>query len=462
MRTPRSTRRAATCLLAVAALLASGCTEPKPGGEESGSTADATDGSGTATTLALPSVGGDDTGDVSVVERFAGEEVSFGTIPDEPTEATGEPIKLGMINQEDTPMGSFPEIRLGAEAAIAFINTELGGIDGRPIELIACKAQFSVEKSQRCAQDLVTEGVVAVTGGIDITSHGAIPILEQNDLPLLGGIPINLEDMESDIAFLWSGGSPGAMVAFAQHAADQGVTKAAVAYGDYGPIKAAAVDYGSAVLEAHGIEVEEIAFPITTTDFFPVIKKARDAGAGAVLVSAADTACLPVMEAAEELELEATIYIVGACAAPAIVEQAGDAVDRVVVNIEGPLTPELNGDRVDGAVYQAAIARYGEEGLPAASAATVSFRSVMNIYGLMIGIGGDDVSSATLIAAARAARGVPSFDGHDYTCDGQQIPSLPALCAPQQILAQLTTQSLEPASDGWVDVPRIVQETEIG
>ena len=31
---------------------------------------------------------------------------------------------------------------------------------------------------------------------------------------------------------------------------------------------------------------------------------------------------------------------------------------------------------------------------------------------------------------------IPSFNGHAYTCDGQQVPDLPALCAPQEILVE--------------------------
>ena len=67
----------------------------------------------------------------SVVGTFAGQEWFAGTVPDEPVAATGEPIKIGHINQEDVPAGSFPEVRLGTEAAIEFINTELGGADGQ-------------------------------------------------------------------------------------------------------------------------------------------------------------------------------------------------------------------------------------------------------------------------------------------------------------------------------------------
>ena len=48
------------------------------------------------------------------------------------------PVRIGLLNQENDPVGSFPEIRLGIEGAVAYINTELGGIGGHPIELVTC------------------------------------------------------------------------------------------------------------------------------------------------------------------------------------------------------------------------------------------------------------------------------------------------------------------------------------
>ena len=43
-------------------------------------------------------------------------------VPDEAVAATGEPITIGMINQENTPAGSYPELSSGVDAAIAFVQ----------------------------------------------------------------------------------------------------------------------------------------------------------------------------------------------------------------------------------------------------------------------------------------------------------------------------------------------------
>ena len=73
------------------------------------------------------------------------------------------------------------------------INEELGGVGVLPIELVSCITTFSVEQSQACAQQMVQSGAVAVIGGIDVTSNGSIPVLEQNGIPYIGGIPVNFD-----------------------------------------------------------------------------------------------------------------------------------------------------------------------------------------------------------------------------------------------------------------------------
>jgi branched-chain amino acid transport system substrate-binding protein len=429
----------AAALATVAALTTGGCVEK----------VDQVESSPTSVTAEGPT-----TSTGAVVESFAGERMSFGIVPSQPVRAEGEPILVGMINQEDTPLGSFPELRLGAEAAVRFINEELGGVGGRPIELVPCITSFSVEKSQACAQSLVQRGVVAVAGGIDITSNGSIPILEQNNMPYVGGIPVNFDEMRSPISFQFSGGAPGAFVAFADYAATvQRAQRVAVVYADYQSIKAGAIDYGVATLRNAGVtDITEVAFPITTTDFVPVIRKAAESNPDAIFLGAADTACAPAMKTAHELGLSAKLYLVGACAAPGIAEQVGEAaVAGRIFNVEGPVG---GGDR-EGPLYFEVIERHGDPELPAQSAATVTFRSMMNLYALLDEIG-PDVSSEDVLDLVRSARNRPSFNGHAYTCDGQQVPDLPALCAPQQVLVERSEGTITALTD-WIDVPSILR-----
>lgn len=392
--------------------------------------------------------------DGSVVAGQAGEAWFLGEIPDRAVAADSdlEPILIGMINQEDTPLGSFPEVRAAAEAATAFINAELGGVDGRPVELLTCITSFNVEQSQSCAQELVQEGIVAFVGGVDITSNGAYPIIEQNDVPVVGGIPASLVEQKSPNAFFFSGGGAGGAAAFMKHAADSGATKVLLAYGEFDSFEVAARDYAAVVGESLGLEVELLSFSLFVTDYLPILTKAQDVEADALIVLAADAACVPVMQGMAALEIDAQLYLTGACAADSIIDAAGEDIVGVLFNSEGPIEP----DDPEGALFDEATQRYAAE--PAGGAGTVGFRGMMNLYGILSNIGGDNISSATILEAARRSIDRPSFWGHPYTCDGNQVPGLPALCAPQQVLFEVTTAGGVPSGVGdWIETAELFQ-----
>ena len=385
--------------------------------------------------------------DGSVVAAHAGETWFLGTVPAQAMAADPslEPIRLGMINQENTPVGSYPELRAAVQAAVAWVNAELGGVDGRPIELLTCTSPFDPAVSRKCADDLVAKGVVAFVGGVDVMSAGAIEVIEQNDLVLIGGIPATLEEQRSSHAFFFSGGDSGALAAFMAHAAESGRTRVGIAYGEeVVSFDVAARDYGAAVGRSLGLEVQLLPYSIFTTDFSPLLSGASANGVDAVAVLAATSSCVPVMSAAEALGIDQQLYLTGACAGTETVTAAGDAIDGVLFNAEG----RVDGIDVDAEIYQSVIDRYAAE--PAGGAGTVAFRGFMNLYALLVELGPDNVSAAGLRQFARSAVDRPSFWGHPYTCDGAQVPGLPALCAPQQVLFRVTTGGGFESVTDWI------------
>ena len=436
----------AAAVALVAAALA--CTEPIPGGA-----ADERPDDSAFTTGESP----------SAVEALAGEVTTLGVVPAAPVVARGEPIRIGMINQDTGAVGAFPELTRAAQAAVEFTNAELGGIDGRPLELITCDTAFSPEGSTACAQRLVGEGVVAVTGGIDVWG-ASIPVLESNGIPYIGGIPVSDAELRSPISFLFSGGSPGAFAAFAAYAVqERGAERIALMYGDFGSIKEAAERYGAGVAESLGLAPDDITlvpFPVTEDDLVPHLGAAAAARPDAIIAGAADAACVPLMKGAADLAVDADLFLVGACAAPQILDAAGPAAAGSWFNVEGPVSrdpvgPEETRLANDNRLYAEALAHHSD-GLDPASAGTIAFRDVMNIVVLMREIGADRVTPQALIETLRTARHHPSFAGHDYTCDGTPVPAMPSLCAPQQIIAHYDGDEFTQASDGWIDVPALV------
>ncbi|MEI7886183.1 MAG: ABC transporter substrate-binding protein [Actinomycetes bacterium] len=373
-------------------------------------------------------------------------------VPAKVTKAVGEPLVLGMINQENTPVGSFPELSQGVQAAIDFVNAQLGGVDGRPVQLEVCNTKFSAEGSTSCAQQFATEGVPAVLGGIDVFGNG-IDLLAENKIPFIGGIPVSTQSMTAPNSFQFSGGSWGAMVAFADYAATQLKAKSvAILYGDFGSV-ADGANYGKQTLEKLGVQqVQMVPYPILETDLSSAIQAAAAGNPDAIILLTADTGCTTAFEGMATIGLKAQAFYTGACAAPKIIEgvPAADS-EHAIFNVEGPIS-RTNPDP-DTNLYNAVIAQYGN-GLDAIGAATVTFRAFMNLYVVLSELGADGISADAVTMALRGKVDASSFMGHPYTCNGKQFKGLPAACAPQQMLGEMTDRQLNQVGS-WVDVGKI-------
>lgn len=454
--TNRSARAAlvAVAALAAAALLLGACSESEVSSGGASTTAPGAPGS------VKPNAGDGTT----VISRFQGAEWFRGTVPaPNAADTATAPIKVGFMNVDSGPIGAMPELHAATDAAVAFVNKELGGVDGRPVEVVPCLLSnpLSADEAQACARQFVAADVLAVLGGIGLSNGAALSVLEENGIPFVGGIPVNTPEMTSPVSFQFSGGSPGAFVAFAQDAVErQKARKVAILYAEYPSIKEAAVGYGAGVARALGAQVTEVPFAMVSQDYVAPVQKAVESNPDAIFVGAADLACAPIMQAISDLRSTAKVYMVGSCADVKQIDKVG--VDKVVgflFNVENRID-QTESSSADTEIYTLAMEKYAPGTTPR-SAATVAFRGVMNLWSVLADIG-PQATRSQVMEAFRAARDRASFDGHPYTCDGKQISALPSLCSPQEIIAELKGRSdFVEASDGWIDVPAIVARTGV-
>jgi branched-chain amino acid transport system substrate-binding protein len=447
-------------LAATVGLVAGACSEPEStvaGAAGVAAVADDPASSGAATT-----VPGDGR---TVLSRFVGADWFDGDVPGpKAADPAARPIRVGFLNVDSGPIGAMPELHTSTAGAFEFINAELGGVGGRPVELVPCLLSnpMSADEAQGCARMLVGSGVVAVLGGIGLANGPALSIFADNGIPYVGGIPVNFDEMTSPVSFQFSGGSPAAFTAFAHDAVErEGAERVSILYAEYPSIQTAALDYGADVARALGAEVTEVAFPMVSQDYVAPVQKALESRPDALFVGAADLACAPIMQAVADLAPGTTVYMVGACADAKHVGKVG--VERIVgfrFNIENRIDQDVS-RLADTEIYTAAMEAYDPDTTPW-GAATVSFRAAMNLWSVMDDLG-PDVTPAGIIRVLREARDRPSFDGHGFTCDGTVVPALPALCSPQEVIAELSGPAqFREASDGWVDVPAVLARTGVG
>ncbi|MCZ7526517.1 MAG: ABC transporter substrate-binding protein [Acidimicrobiia bacterium] len=208
-------------------------------------------------------------------------------------QASGEPIVIGYVNQEDTPAGSFPEIREAAEAAVEYVNNELGGVGGRPLALEICTTLGTPESAASCANELVEKGVLLVAPGIDFGTEASLPVLEEAGIPYIGGVPLLTPEYLSPVSFQFIAGSASAFPAQAVYLADEvGATKVNILYTDNPAGLAAADTFGKQVLAKKGItDVNLIPEKADAADFTPSVSAAAEGDPDAIMVLFAASGC---------------------------------------------------------------------------------------------------------------------------------------------------------------------------
>src|SRR5919106_694367 len=114
--------------------------------------------------LLLVACGGDDDDDAGGEESTdTSEETSDASeLLGPEDEASGEPVRIGMVS--DGQLGftdNTDELRI-AEATAEYWNTHRGGVGGRPVEVVPCETRGDPGGAADCANQFVEEDVVAV------------------------------------------------------------------------------------------------------------------------------------------------------------------------------------------------------------------------------------------------------------------------------------------------------------
>jgi len=220
--------------VAVLGLIAAACGSSKGGT----STATTAAGGNTSTTASSGGGGGSsgcsspDTSIDAQQGQYAGwTQAVLACTASKPIKATGSPIVVGFINPQGDPNGSFPDATAGAQAAVDYINNDLGGIGGdplkgvagHPIQLSTCFETIAPSSSSSCANQIAGAHPLFVVSGFQFFGEVADPVFKGAGIPVINYSPITLADFNSQGVFDVSSG--GGCV---------GVHPALIAYSVYG------------------------------------------------------------------------------------------------------------------------------------------------------------------------------------------------------------------------------------
>lgn len=348
--------------------------------------------------------------------------------------ATGEPVRIGYANQEDL----FPEATDGAAAAVAYLNTRLGGIGGRPVELVACRIA-TAEDGARCGQLFASDPTVALvlTGAI-VTGNGSFYGALQGTKPVLIGNALTPDDLTTAAGVSYSIGTIGqipALALFSTTVLEPRPTSVVILHSDNTARRAAAETLLVPVFTAAGIPATlvPVADDATVDDILAVLEP---------LVPAAD-AVIPLVNVQTCISVNDALGALAPVAAPVVVApslcQARAMGDHLVAS--GSIGPVPDGWYFVGAGYnvfapdlesgmQTYVRTLGEHAAATGRAVDPTgfagpvFANVLTAAKLVNAVG-PDAGGPALDGAARAFPGPMMLQAGELACG---VVPYPAIC----------------------------------
>ncbi|WP_189325465.1 ABC transporter substrate-binding protein [Streptomyces flaveus] len=186
---------------------------------------------------------------------------------------TGTPVKVMVWAPENTQGSAQPGVRVTAQAYEKWINAN-GGIKGGPLKVITCNEKNDPDEAENCAQQAVSEKVVAVVGSYSLAGDRYMPILEKAGIPYIGGTGVSAAEFSNPLSFPVNGGTPVVFAAHGRQLVEAGCKKISGVRYDVAAAAIVTQFLGLGVVSAGGKPPKDLKVPVTATDLAPQVAEA--------------------------------------------------------------------------------------------------------------------------------------------------------------------------------------------
>lgn len=434
---PRRTGWAA--IGAVAALLAAACGQGGGSSGSSGSGGSTAGQNAPGTQIATP--GGQS---AAVVTDYAAYVGGKGGKAD----SSLAPVTIGWVNDESGPINPQPGATKAAQAAVGYVNSELGGIGGHPLQLDTCFISQAEEEGQKCGQQLLSDSSVSVL------AYGFVPVGNQSlesvvngAKPIVVGVSGNNADARAKNTYVLYGDQTHVFAPWGTYARDVLHAKTAALVYNNAP---GGVTGGQALrtaLQQGGLQVKSVGYNPEATDLLGPVT-AAGAQTADVIVPLPDTqGCINIAKALGQIGSRKPVVAGPLCIDPAVAKGLGGDFPKWTYGIAQTLSSDTTAP--DQQAYVSTITKYGVARADTVNPfAALGWSEVLELAKLMNAAGADRVSPDSMTAQLKAFRGPLVMGPPSVQCG--QIPDAPAVCNDRVRFYTYEGKGAFKASSGWL------------
>lgn len=345
-------------------------------------------------------------------------------------QATGTPVKVGLINNEGSSPAAEPTVGDSAVAAADYANAELGGIGGHPIKVIRCSENEDTASVTACANQMVQDNVATVVIGTTGLGNAIVPIITKAGIPYVQVTGASTAELTTPLAYSWSGGYVATLTGAAKYAASQGYKKVTAFVVNVPAAIAGAQQLGVPTFKAQGVALTIEGVPAGVPDATSQVTAGLTGKPDASLTIADSGTCTSVLKALNVVNPSLPALAITSCLSTASIEALGSAMNGV--KIFGSSAPQA--DDAEAKLYQYVMAKYAPK-TDTTGYTVVGYQGMLGLVRATAGLTGTPTPSA-INAAIKAAANVPlpAAAGLKFTCNGKALPSLPSVCSLGEVM----------------------------
>jgi branched-chain amino acid transport system substrate-binding protein len=352
--------------------------------------------------------------------------VSLGTPA---TPASGTPLSIFYFDEEGaSAAASSPESYQAAEAAVDYVNKNLGGVKGRPLSLTHCASLGTPDSAINCGNEAVSDKPDVVIKGVDVAGGSAVPIVTAAGLPyvtLNAGSP---DEVSHKLAFSLTSGFAAQFAPVAAYAKTKGYKSVGVIFTNVQPLSTPLDGPFAQLLAKDGIKYVPEPVDITAADLTPNYSALVAKHVGAILVVTTLAQCTASLQARSSLSDTTPLFMSSSCDVPS----ALSAVSSSVIN--GTIfalqdTSAVPTDK-DTETYQLAMKTY-EPSANTGSFAPSGFESIIDFYrAMMTASDPASLNAASVATTLQSAKNIPLFmgGGQTFSCGQLFFTGEPSVC----------------------------------
>lgn len=355
--------------------------------------------------------------------------------------AEGEPIVIGIYTPAVNATFTAPELIDGADAAVQYVNDELDGLGGRPIQLETCTSDYTAPGLTACANELFEKDPLIIIPGPDAAALTVQSIFDETGIPLIGGASFTPPEYTSPNRVLFNGFSASLFPAMVHFAVDELDAESVATLSVDDPtnqiIKQIFMD---PIAEANDLPTPEYAAsPPGSADLTSTFAAALDSDPDVLLPFGLP--CQAAFQAYQSLGSDVPMIMPDNCADDETLEEAGGQADGVYF-VELYTAPQIEPDDEDVVLYTEQMEASAPDVVDT-DFSRAGFGTIMNIHALLDEEDPDALTHESVLAAFKATADQPNFLNTPYSCESPPVSEYPAICAGSAYLVRQVDGELE-------------------